>query len=338
MLSRWSACACVLLTISLAAAAPTDGNTNKRPKCPSAHKHHAKSACKKKKVAHLPHRKVVTASKRLSPVSALIASTTPIPAPAGTAVLPSEPANPRKLIWDDEFKGPTGASPDTSKWNFDSGGSGWGNDELESYTDRPANASLNGEGQLAVTARAERFTGEDGISRDYTSARLQTLGKFEFEYGLMEARIKVPSGQGLVGQFWSLGNDAYKDEGWPDCGEIDAMEILGSETSVLNGTIHGPWSEDPNGVGGTSQSSSTLSASYHTYGVEWGPEQINFLLDGHVYKTITPADVAPGLAWPFRHPYFLLLDLAVGGEWPGSPNSSTHFPAQMLVDWVRVWQ
>jgi beta-glucanase (GH16 family) len=251
----------------------------------------------------------------------------------------AESASLRKLIWWDEFNGPAGASPDPSKWSFDTGGGGWGNEELESYTARPANAELDGEGHLVITARAEKYTGSDGITRSYTSARLQTLNTFQLQYGLIQARIKLPAGQGLVTQFWMLGSEAYESaEAWPGCGEIDTMEVLGSEPNVVNGTLHAPWPWAPDGVEGTAKSTTPLSEGFHIYGVQWQPENITFLLDGRVYKTITPADLPAGAAWPFKHPFFLLLDLAVGGVWPASPNASTQFPARMLVDWVHVWQ
>jgi beta-glucanase (GH16 family) len=269
------------------------------------------------------------------------ASESPAPEAPATKESPtgSNPTSSRKLVWSDEFNGPAGTSPESSKWSFDTGGGGWGNEELESYTSRPANAELDGQGHLAITARAEKYTGADGITRDYTSARLQTLNTFQFKYGLAEARIKVPAGQGLVAQFWALGHEGYEsEEAWPGCGEIDIAEVLGSEPNIVNGTLHAPWPFAPTGVQGQAQSATPLSAGFHTYSVEWEPERISFMLDGSVYKTITPADLPSGAAWPFKHPYFLLLDLAVGGEWPGSPNASTHFPAQMLVDWVRVWQ
>jgi beta-glucanase (GH16 family) len=266
--------------------------------------------------------------------------TTPAPEEPATKETPSEPllTKQRKVIWSDEFNGAAGASPG-SQWQFDTGGNGWGNEELESYTSRPANAELDGQGHLVITARAEKYTGKDGIARNYTSARLQTLKSFQFQYGLVEASIQVPAGQGLVAQFWALGTEAYDGpEAWPACGEIDTAEVLGSEPNIVNGTLHAPWAWAPTGVQGQAESAAPLSAGFHTYGVEWEPERISFMLDGSTYKTITPADLPAGAAWPFKHPYFLLMDLAVGGEWPGSPNASTHFPAQMLVDWVRVWQ
>ncbi len=242
-----------------------------------------------------------------------------------------------RLVWSDEFEGPAGASPDQSKWDFDTGG--WGNGQLQSYTAGPQNASLDGKGDLVITARAESHTGHDGITRPYTSARIQTLNTFQFQYGLAEARIQVPAGKGLWPAFWLLGDEAYDGAKiWPAYGEIDAMEVLGSEPSVVHGTLHAPWPSAPKGMGGRKTSPTPLSAGFHVYGVEWAPERISFLLDGAVYKTITPADLPSGAAWPFDHPFFLLLNLAVGGEWPGAPNTSTQFPAHMLVDWVRVWQ
>jgi beta-glucanase (GH16 family) len=245
-----------------------------------------------------------------------------------------------RLVWADEFNGAAGSPPDPAKWNFDVGGMGWGNEELQYYTARPDNASLDGEGHLAITARAEAYRGADGVKRNYTSARLQTLEKMEFTYGRLEARINVPPGKGLAPAFWTLGNEAYEGENgkWPECGEIDAMEILGSEANVLNGTLHGPWPTAPHGIGSELVHSTPLTGGFHTYAVDWEPERISFLLDGSTYAAISRQDLPAGDPWPFQHPNFVLLNLAVGGEWPGSPDASTHFPAQMIVDWVRVWQ
>jgi beta-glucanase (GH16 family) len=247
-------------------------------------------------------------------------------------------AQTRRPIWSENFNGRAGSPPNRARWNFDVGGGGWGNRELESNTPRRRNVVLDGRGHLVITARAETYTGPDGLTRSYTSARIQTLHKFEFTYGLVEARIRVPAGQGLLPQFWMLGNDGYQPHGWPASGEIDAMELLGSEPNVAIGTVHGPWAWAPHGVGTKVHSAKSLASDFHVYGVEWSPGQIRFILDGSVYRTITPVSLQPGSVWPFQHPNFLLLDLAVGGNWPGSPDASTRFPARMLVDWVRVWQ
>jgi beta-glucanase (GH16 family) len=263
-------------------------------------------------------------------------------APASTLPAASAPAasdGSPQLVWSDEFDGPQGASPDTAKWSFDTGGNGWGNDELQSYTARPSNAALDGHGDLVVTARAEHYVGEDGVAREYTSARLQTLDTFRFRYGRMEARIRVPAGDGLLPAFWALGDDAYSsDDAWPACGEIDAMEVLGSEPDLLHGTLHGPWSWAPGGIERVRRAAAPLSDGFHTYGVDWAPGDIRFLLDGAVYATVDRTALPAGAAWPFEHPAFLLLDLAVGGDWPGAPTAATPLPAQMLVDWVRVWR
>jgi beta-glucanase (GH16 family) len=274
-------------------------------------------------------------ARRLVAVFCLLAV---IPAVVPTAGDGHDGSN-HRLIWSDEFDGPAGDSPNPTKWNFDIGGRGWGNNELQHYTARPSNAGLDGQGDLVITAYAERYTGPNGVTREYTSARLQTLHTFQFKYGLMEARIQVPRGAGLLSDFWSLGNNAYNGpRAWPKSGEIDAMEVLGSAPRIVHGAIHGPWSWAPGGVGGVARSTESLSAGFHTYGVKWGPTRISFLLDGTTYKTIKPSDLRPGSRWPFRRRSFLLLSLAVGGNWPGRPDASTPFPARMVVDWVRVWQ
>jgi beta-glucanase (GH16 family) len=242
-------------------------------------------------------------------------------------------------LWTEEFEGPAGSPPDPSRWSFDTGGGGWGNAELQSYTARPENAELDGEGHLMITARQESYVGADGIHREYTSARLQTLEKFEFTYGVLEARIEVPSGQGLAPAFWTLGDDAYRGRhGWPRCGEIDAMEVFSSQPDTVHGHVHGPWPAYPQGIGGAASAPEPLSSGYHVYAVEWNPEQISFALDGKTYETVSRSQLPAGYPWPFERPNFILLNLAVGGEWPGPPNASTQFPARMLVDWVRVWR
>ena len=259
----------------------------------------------------------------------------PSATPALTAPVPEAPNH---SAWSDEFNGPAGAGPNPGKWSFATGGEGWGNEELESYTSRPVNAELDGQGHLAITARAETYTGADGVTRSYTAARLQTKGLYAITYGRIEARIKLPAGRGLWPAFWALGND-IGSVGWPNSGEIDVMESLGNEPFTLYGSIHGPELGSPDGYGLTTphRSSVSLASGFHVYGVEWSPGVIVFTFDGIPYATQTPASLSAGQQWVFNKPFFLLLNLAVGGSWPGAPDSSTSFPATMLVDWVRVY-
>lgn len=242
------------------------------------------------------------------------------------------------LTWSDEFDGSTGATPDSTKWSFDIGGGGWGNNELQTYTARAANARVEG-GSLVITALKETFTGPDRIKRNYTSARLLTKNKFTQTYGRFEARIKVPYGQGIWPAFWMLGND-LDTAGWPKCGEIDIMEHIGKEPSIVHGTLHGPGYSGAKGVSASYSlpSSQKFTDDYHAFAVEWEPSVIRFYVDGALYKTRTPADLPSGGAWVFNHPFFIILNVAVGGSWPGHPDTTTVFPQLMLVDYVRVYQ
>jgi len=241
------------------------------------------------------------------------------------------------LTWNDEFNGPTG-SPASSKWSFDIGGGGWGNEELQTYTNRRANAEVR-EGVLVIKALKEPYTGPDNILRQYTSARLLTKKKFTQTYGRFEARIKIPFGQGMWPAFWMLGKD-IDIAGWPNCGEIDIMEHIGKEPSTVYGTLHGPGYSGAKGVSSSYSlpSSQKFSDDYHTFAVEWEPNVIRFYVDGTLYKTRTPADLPAGKAWVFNHPFFLILNVAVGGSWPGNPDATTVFPQQMQVDYVRVYR
>lgn len=228
-----------------------------------------------------------------------------------------------RLVWSDEFTGPAGTPPDAAKWNFDLGGWGDSNGELENYVE---SAALDGKGHLAITARKEASGG-----KSYTSGRIETFKKYEFTYGLLEARIKVPSGAGLWPAFWTLGREAYVDDAaWPGCGEVDVMEILGQEPNVLYGTVHVEWEDQ-----GIVHSPTPLSDAFHVYAMEWTADKIALQVDGKTYKTVKRTASRP---WPFDRPNFILLNLAVGGNWPGPPDASTRFPAQMLVDYVRVYQ
>ena len=242
------------------------------------------------------------------------------------------------LVWADEFNGPNGSAPDPSKWTHDLGGNGWGNDELETYTNRSQNAHIE-DGNLVIQAAKEEFTGPDGVARSYTSARLKSLGRFEPAYGRMEARIKIPSGQGMWPAFWMLGANAAS-VGWPQCGEIDIMENIGREPSIVHGTVHGPGYSGLNGITAlyALPDGRHFADDFHIFKVEWEPNALRFYADDHLYKTITKADLTSGAAWAFDHPFFIILNLAVGGNWPGSPDASTAFPQAMLVDYVRVYK
>jgi beta-glucanase (GH16 family) len=251
---------------------------------------------------------------------------------------PLPPAAGWTLVWSDEFNGSDGSPVDSSKWELETGGNGWGNQELEYYTTRSQNAFQH-DGKLVIKVLEEKYTGTDGVSRNYTSARLKTQGKFFQVYGKFEARIKIPRGQGIWPAFWMLGDNIDKP-GWPDCGEIDIMENIGKEPSMVHGTIHGPGYSGSDGISSPYSLSpdQRFADDFHIYAVEWEPEVIRFYVDEHLYATLTPAELPKGAKWVYDHPFFLLLNVAVGGGWPGNPDASTVFPQTMLVDYVRVYK
>src|SRR6202521_1257770 len=242
------------------------------------------------------------------------------------------------LVWSDEFDGPSGSAVDATKWSFDTGGNGWGNNELETYTDHTVNAHVEG-GSLVIKTLKEDFTGSDGILRHYTSARLLTKNNFTQAYGRFEARIKIPYGQGIWPAFWMLG-DNIGSAGWPTCGEIDIMENIGKEPSIVHGTFHGPGYSGAQGVSAAYAlpNGQKFSDDFHTFAVEWEPNVMRFYVDGLLYKPRPPADLPAGKSWVFDHPFFIILNVAVGGGFPGNPDVTTVFPQQMLVDYVRVYQ
>ncbi|WP_433792621.1 family 16 glycosylhydrolase [Actinoplanes sp. CA-252034] len=240
------------------------------------------------------------------------------------------------VTWSDEFNGGAGAAIDGSKWNFDVGGGGFGNSELQYYTNSTNNVRQDGQGHLAITARKENPSNLQcwyGTCQ-YTSGRILTSGKFTQRYGRFEASIKVPKGQGIWPAFWMLG-DNLGSVGWPQSGEIDIMENVGKEPNKLYGTVHGPGYSGGSAIGGNRTLSAPLGDAFHSYAVEWSPNLIVWYLDGSEYFRVTPASLG-GRQWVFDHPFFLILNVAVGGNWPGSPDASTSFPQTMLVDWVRV--
>jgi beta-glucanase (GH16 family) len=235
-----------------------------------------------------------------------------------------------QLVMQDEFD--IDGTPNSTIWGYDigTGRNGWGNNELQYYTDRPENVTVQN-GYLLITARKESYQGSS-----YTSARLLTKGKFEQAYGRFEARIRLPWGQGMWPAFWMLGADIDTNP-WPGAGEIDIMEFRGQEPTVVLGTVHGPGYS----AGESISKSYTLpndrfDTGFHVFGIEWTPNYINYYVDDVLYNQITPADV-PG-EWVFNKPFFILINLAVGGTFVGSPNSETVFPQTMLVDYVRVYK
>ena len=248
------------------------------------------------------------------------------------------------LTWSDEFDGQDGSAVDPTKWVHDVGGSGWGNQELEYYTNGTQNAVVMG-GNLVITATtagASSYNCSYPSSGpcQYTSARLLTQNKFSQQYGRIEARIQIPKGQGLWPAFWMLGAD-INTSGWPTCGEIDIMENIGKEPSTNNGSLHMPaagTSNDDDLTGTyTLPGNAKLGDDFHTYAIEWSAAAIKFYVDDNLYETQTPS-TATGRTWKFDHPFFILLNVAVGGQWPGAPDSTTTFPQTMKVDWVRVYE
>ncbi|MEO5728149.1 MAG: glycoside hydrolase family 16 protein [Byssovorax sp.] len=244
------------------------------------------------------------------------------------------------LVWSDEFGVPDGAPVDPTKWTALVGGDGWGNQEREFYTNDITNAHQEG-GFLVITATTEGAAGHQcwyGPCK-FTSARLQSKGKFEQTYGRFEARIQIPRGQGIWPAFWMLGGniDAVV---WPGCGEIDIMENIGKEPGILHGSLHGPGYSGGNPLTGstTLPGGAKLADEAHVYAVEWEKDVVRFYLDENLYQTKTAADVPAGQAWVFDHPFFLLLNVAVGGGWPGEPDGTTMFPQRMMVDYVRVYK
>jgi beta-glucanase (GH16 family) len=232
------------------------------------------------------------------------------------------------LAWSDEFDGTAGSAADSSKWNYDSGPN-WYNGELQYYSQGTGNAKLDGSGNLVIEARKETREG-----KQYTSARLKTEGKKTFTYGRFEGRMKLPYGQGMWPAFWMLGGN-----NWPTTGEIDIMENLGREPSIAHGTMHGPGYSGAAGptASYTLPDGAKFSDDFHVFAIEWESSAIRWYVDGKLYSTKTQADIG-GNSWVFNHAFFFILNVAVGGEWPGNPDSTTVFPQQMLIDYVRVCQ
>jgi beta-glucanase (GH16 family) len=239
------------------------------------------------------------------------------------------------LVAADEFDGPAGGRPDPTFWSFEVGGSGFGNGESQYYTDLASNAALDGQGHLEIVARREPMG-----NRAYTSARLTTRGKHEMVHGRVEAGLQLPVGQGLWPAFWLLGANVGR-VGWPSCGEIDVMECRGAEPSVVLGSLHGPGYSGGDAVMGErwAATGTSFGDDMHRYAVEWEPGIVRWSVDGAVYHEVRATRLPSGADWVFDdHPFFINLNLAVGGHFGGEPDASTVFPQVLRADYVRIYR
>ncbi len=238
----------------------------------------------------------------------------------------------RVPVWADEFDGPSGMIPNPTRWGFDVG-TDWGNAQLEYDTDRAVNASLDGTGNLVLTARRESYNG-----KAYTSARITTRGLFSTTHGRIEARMRMPVGKGLWPAFWLLGDD-IGTVGWPGCGEIDVMEYRGQEPNIVHGSLHGPGYSGGSAITKSfTRTGAGFDRDFHVFAIEWEPQRITYLVDDQPYQVVTPASLPSGARWVFEHPFHVILNLAVGGNYVGSPDGSTTFPQTLVVDYVRVYR
>ncbi len=234
-----------------------------------------------------------------------------------------------QLTWSDEFDGVEGELPNPEFWNFDlgNGEGGWGNAELQNYTNSPQNIAIDSVGNLVITAI------QDG---SYTSARINTKGLFEQQYGRFEARLKTPFGPGLWPAFWLIG--ANIDEvSWPQCGEIDIMELRGQQPHIINGTLHGPGYSGGNPISKSyALYNQRFDTEFHIFAIEWDENKIDFFVDDFLYHRVEKQDV-PG-EWVYDQPFFIILNVAVGGNYVGFPTTGTPFPQKMIIDYVRVYK
>lgn len=242
-------------------------------------------------------------------------------------------------FWTADFDGPAGTRPDAA-WTVQTGNhewSGWGNDELQYYTDDARTSALDGNGHLVL--RAEPAAADehlpcwpDGADCAWVSARLTTAGAVTLDEGRIEVRAKLPTGTGLLPAIWTMGEN---DRVWPANGEIDIAEVVGPEPQTVYGTLHGPGYSDEGGISASAPLGAPASEDFHVYGVERAPGRITWTLDGRPYSTVTPADLPEGAPWVADGPFHLILNVAVGGSWPGDPDASTPRPAELVVDWIR---
>jgi beta-glucanase (GH16 family) len=241
-----------------------------------------------------------------------------------------DPVEKLSLFWSDEFDGTNGSGVDASKWVHDVGGEGWGNNEEEYYTEGNNNCYIQ-DGSLVIEAKKENMN-----NSKYTSARIKTKGKLDFKYGKIEMRAKIPYGQGIWPAFWMLGSN-IEQVNWPECGEIDIMENIGREPKTTHGTFHGPGYSGNMGIGASYELEEDFKNSYHIFSIEWNENKIEWFVDGKRYHSMTP-EKNSGNKWVFNSDFFLIINLAVGGNWPGYPDDTTTFPQKFYIDYVRVYK
>jgi beta-glucanase (GH16 family) len=235
-----------------------------------------------------------------------------------------------KLVMQDEFN--IDGAPSSDMWDYEigTGINGWGNQELQYYTDRPENVKVEG-GMLHITAIKESFQGSQ-----YTSARIVTKGLVERRYGRFEARIQLPWGRGLWPAFWMLGANIDEVD-WPQCGEIDIMEYVGQKPTEIHGSVHGPGYSGGEAITKAYElENDRFDTGFHIFGIEWGKDYINYYVDDVLYNQITPEDVTG--EWVFDQPFYIIMNVAVGGTFVGPPSDQTTFPQTMLVDYVRIYE
>jgi beta-glucanase (GH16 family) len=260
----------------------------------------------------------------------------------GVTTSPKQATVSKKLLWKQEFTGKSGAKPNSKIFSYDMGGGGWGNNEHQAYTDH--NATLTGTGQLALKLKRIPYNPDDlnetcpidtvGNACEFESARIQTKGKLNFKYGRLEARIKVPVGDGTWPAFWLLGSD-ISSNAWPNCGEVDIMETKGSEPYTVHGTAHGPGYSGGDGIVNTKTLSSRLGSGYHIYALDWTYNKMVWSVDGKVYHTVTPS-VVGNHSYVFNKPMFMILNVAAGGWFAGDIDPDLN-SAQMNIDYIRYY-
>lgn len=290
-----------------------------------------------------PRRASLTHLRSLA-LSTLVVGSALSCAPAGPLTV-STPTGTWTQVWSDEFTGPSGARVDTTKWRYDTADGcagnncGWGNNEKEYYSSAPENIALNGQGQLLIVARIapSGLTCYYGPCR-YTSAKITTRGKMHVAPGRVAARIKLAAGQGLWPAFWLLGQNIGA-VGWPTSGELDVMENRGSAPTITSSAVHGPgYSGNTPFAHAHTLAGGTVADDFHTFAMEWDSLHIRFFVDDSVHYVVSKSDVQNYGKWVFDQPFYLLLNLAIGGHFDGNPQSDSIFPATMLVDYVRVYR